>query len=117
MGTAAKRIAEPEGVEHRQPVRMEEDAPTSGRWVVETLQQRDPSATPGEGQGSDAAARSSPGDDDIEIHGDSQVGHRRPRAVRLEREVANERCRTVSNERVGWCPPNWSTAAAERNEC
>jgi hypothetical protein len=96
---------------------MEEDAPTCDGRAVEALQQRDPSAAAGEGQGGDAAARSSPGDDDIEVHGESQLGHRRPRAVRLERDVANERCRTVSNERVGWCPPGWSAAAAERNEC
>jgi hypothetical protein len=71
VGTAAERIAEPEGVQHRQPIRMEEDAPTDSGRALEALQQRDPSATAGEGQGGDAAARSSPGDDDIEVHGDA----------------------------------------------
>jgi hypothetical protein len=71
VGTAAERIAEPKGVEHRQPVRMEEDAPTDDRWALEAFEQRDPSAAAGEGQGGDAAARSSPGDDDIEVHGDA----------------------------------------------
>ena len=40
VGTAAERIAEPEGVEHGQPVRMEEDAPACDGRAVEALQQR-----------------------------------------------------------------------------
>ena len=88
-----------------------------GPGTVEALEQRDPSATAGEGQGGDAAARSSPSDHDIELQGHSQLGQRRPVAVRLERDVANERCSTVSNERVGWCPPGWPAAAVERYVC
>ena len=71
VGTAPERLAEPERVEHRQPVRMEEDASPRGCWVVEPFEERDPSAAAGEGQGGDAAARTSPGDDDIEVHGHS----------------------------------------------
>jgi hypothetical protein len=117
VGTASERIAQAERIQHRQPVRMEEDASTHGARAVEALEQRDSSAAAGEGQCGDAAARPSTGDDDVEVHGDAQLGQRRPRGVRLERDVANERCRTVWYERVGWCPSGWVVAAVERKAC